>query len=204
MNLPERYGKSDSVSKAFRRWCQKGLWKSWFEKVASKQPKGVAIAMIDATHIKVHQDATRQSLDSDTECFGKTKGGHNTKLNAVVNREGKAVSLLLMPGNRHEVTTACECLGIHAEAIVLADKGYDSDELRDFIFAMDGVPMIPPKSNRKTKVFYDKEIGKQRRMVENFFSRIKRFRRVGTRYDKLSSSFMGFVFLATISDWCRN
>ena len=134
MNLPERYGKSDSVCKAFRRWCQKGLWKSWFEKVASKQPKGVAITMIDATHIKVHQDATRQSLAPDTEC-----------------------------------------LGIHAEAIVLGDKGYDSDELRNFIFAMDGVPMIPPKSNRKTKVFYDKEIGKQRKMVENFFLESKDF-----------------------------
>ena len=157
--------------------------------------------MIDATHIKAHQDACRYPGSPETQGLGKTKGGRNSKLNCVVNRDGKPVSFVLMPGNRHETITAKECLEGFAKAIVLADKGYDSDDFRSFVEAAGGVAMIPPKKNRVRRIFYDKELGKERRKVENYFRRLKRFRRTDTRYEKRVDTFMGFVFPAAISDW---
>ena len=63
--------------------------------------------------------------------------------------------------------------------------------------------MIPPKSNRKNPLFYLSEIGRRRRVVENLFSRIKRNRRVATRYDRLTDTFMEFINITAIADWVR-
>ncbi len=64
-------------------------------------------------------------------------------------------------------------------------------------------PVIPPKKGRKNEVFYISEIGRNRRVVENFFARVKRHRRVNTRYDRLAETFMAFVSLAALADWIR-
>lgn len=73
------------------------------------------------------------------------------------------------------------------------DKAYDSNEIRDRL-ARDGIePVIPPKANRKQKIPYDAQIYKERNKVERFFCKLKEFRRVATRYDKLASSFFAFV-----------
>ena len=202
--MPTEFGNWNSVYRAHYRWATKGVWEQWFKQVSSKKGSDVPFAMIDATHIKAHQDACRYPGDPTIQGFGKTKGGYNSKLNCVVNREGKPLSFILMPGNCHEITTAKECLEGLAEAIVLADKGYDSDDFRKFIRASGGVAMIPPKKNRVRPIFYDKEFGRERHKVENYFCRLKRFRRIDTRYEKRADTFMGLVFLAAISDWLKN
>jgi putative transposase len=63
--------------------------------------------------------------------------------------------------------------------------------------------VIPPKRNRKTQRHYDSELYKERNRVERFFAKLKQFRRVATRYDKLLANFMGFVKLAAIAIWLR-
>jgi len=60
---------------------------------------------------------------------------------------------------------------------------------------------IPPKSNRKNQYYYDEELYKRRHVVENFFGRIKIYRRIATRYEKLAETYMGFVTIAAILDW---
>ncbi len=135
--------------------------------------------------------------------LGKSKGGRNSKINACVNLKGKALALLLRPGNEHESRSARDLLGDIAGVVVLGDRGYDDDTLREHIKAGGGVAIIPGKSNRKEQPFYIQEIGRQRRVVENFFARIKRYRRVNTRYDRLAETFMAFVNLAALADWIR-
>ena len=159
--------------------------------------------IIDATHIKVHQDACQSAQSPEEQGFGKTKGGRNSKLTAVTNAKGKALNFDLMPGNRADITAALEALGEVKDQVVLADRGYDSDELRRQIYKLGGVAIIPPRKNRKRKILYIKKIGKERYVVENLFQRLKRFRRINTRYDRLASTFMSFVFLAAIADWTR-
>lgn len=83
--------------------------------------------------------------------------------------------------------------------MVLGDRGYDSDEIMLYIEDPEGLHTIPPRSNRHDQRKYDKERYKERHLVENFFEKLKHFRRVATRYDKLSSSFFAFVLLASIS-----
>ena len=92
--------------------------------------------------------------------------------------------------------------GIQAE-YVLADKAYDADLLFQKVIDQGGDPVIPPRRHRKRQHAYDKALYKERNRVERFFSRIKQCRRIATRYDKLASTFMGFVILASIMLWLK-
>jgi transposase len=89
-----------------------------------------------------------------------------------------------------------------AEA-VLADKGYDADYVVEAALAMDALAVIPPKSNRKIQREYDKHLYQERNNIERMFGKLKHSRRVATRYDKLSVSYMGFVLLAAICIWLK-
>ena len=88
-------------------------------------------------------------------------------------------------------------------AIMLADKGYDSDVIRADLVKRGADPVIPTKSNRKVQIPVDKKAYALRNLIERFFNKLKHSRRVATRYDKLASSFIGFVLLATIRMWIR-
>jgi len=76
------------------------------------------------------------------------------------------------------------------------DKAYDSNQIRDCL-AKEGIePVIPPKANRRESIPYNAELYKERNRVERFFCKLKEFRRIATRYDKLQSSFFAFVCIA--------
>ena len=200
--MPPAYGKWNGVYRFHLRWAEKGIFAKLLERHARRHGKD-GFKVVDATHVKVHQDACRHPNAPETRALGKTKGGRNSKLNACVNLRGKALALLLRPGNEHESKAAREVLGEVSGIIVLGDRGYDDDTLREHIKAGAGVAIIPGKANRKHAPFYIPEIGRQRRVVENFFARVKRHRRVNTRYDKLPETYMAFVSLAALADWIR-
>ena len=80
--------------------------------------------------------------------------------------------------------------GFEAEAVIAA-KGYDADHLREAVLAREAEPVIPPKSNRRAPLPSDKALYKERNLVECFFNKLKPFRRVATRYDKLLANYRG-------------
>lgn len=82
---------------------------------------------------------------------------------------------------------------------VLADRAYDADRLMDAILDAGAEPVIPPRRHRKHQHAYDKALYKERNVIERFFNKLKQFRRVATRYDKLLNNFMGFVKIAAIA-----
>lgn len=88
-------------------------------------------------------------------------------------------------------------------ASMLADKGYDGDAIRGDLEARGIEPVIPAKSNRKVQRPVCPRTYADRNRIERFFSKIKHSRRIATRYDKLASSLLGFVQLATIRIWIR-
>jgi transposase len=200
--LPERYGKWNSVYRFHNRWAKRGVFRQMIEETV-RAAAADEFKIIDATHIKVHQDACHFSQSAEQQGFGKTKGGRNSKLSAVTNSSGKLVNLKLVPGNESDMKSATEVLGEVEGLVVLADRGYDSNAIRRYVFDNGGFPNIPGRRNRKTQPFYVKEVGKRRHVVENFFGRIKRFRRVCTRYDRLAETYLSFVFLAALMDWLR-
>jgi putative transposase len=77
----------------------------------------------------------------------------------------------------------------------IMDKGYDSDGIREQLVAQDIMPVIPPKSNRRAPLDYDKALYKLREKVERFFNNLKQFRRIATRYEKLSQTFLALIHL---------
>lgn len=198
--LPERYGKWNSVYRFHLRWAKRGVFRRMVETTA-KAAGSDEFRIIDATHVKVHQDACHFGESAEEQGFGKTKGGRNSKLNAVTNGSRKRVGLKLVPGNESDMKSACEVLGTVEGFVILADKGYDSDAIRNHINDSGGIANIPPRKGRKQPVFYIKEVAKIRHVVENYFCRIKRFRRIGTRYDRLPETYLSFVFLASLRDW---
>jgi transposase len=75
------------------------------------------------------------------------------------------------------------------------DKGYESQHIRETFKAHDSKPVIPPKSNRIECIEYDKDTYKLREKIERFFTRVKQFRRIATRYDTLGSIFLAFIHI---------
>ena len=82
-----------------------------------------------------------------------------------------------------------------------ADKAYDSDAILEYLVTHNIEAVIPPRSNRLIQRSYDKHLYKNRNLVERFFCRIKQFRRIATRYDKLAERFASFVALAAAVIW---
>ncbi len=92
--------------------------------------------------------------------------------------------------------------GLNAEQ-VLADKAYDANSLCEKIEAQGGTVVIPPRRCRKQLRDYDRIAYKNRWGIEGFFSRLKQYRRIATRYDKLAANFLGFIKLASIMLWLK-
>lgn len=127
----------------------------------------------------------------------------STKIHAATEALGLPIRLIGSPGQRNDIAFAHDLIdGIDADATI-ADKGYDADHLVEKIDAANGQVVIPPKRNRKVLRSYDAHLYKERNRVERFFNKLKQFRRVATRYDKLLANFMGFVKLAAIAIWLR-
>lgn len=111
--------------------------------------------------------------------------------------------LIASPGQRNDIAFAHHLIdGIEAGAAI-ADKGYDADHLAKRIAEAGAEVVIPPKRNRRVQRDYDADLYKERNRIERFFSKLKQFRRVATRYDKLLANFMGFVKLAAIAIWLK-
>jgi transposase len=198
-DLPACFGPWSSVYTRFRRWCASGLWSRILAAI-SRRAAG-EVRCIDCSHIKVHRDAANTAGGQADQAMGRTKGGLNTKLAAVVDGIGRAVGLQLAPGQQHDLR-ACVPLEPHlAGRWAVADRGFDSDGFRRDLAASGAFVCIPPRSLRRAPVYFSRRLYRQRHVVENFFSRIKRHRRIATRYEKLAVTFYGFVCFAAVLDW---
>ena len=200
--MPEKYGKWNSVWRCYDRWCKSGFWTYALDQIGEKEAHLKHILIVDGSHVKAHQDSTRSPLTTEDQKLGKTKGGWNTKISSCVNSLGLPVSSKIVCGQEFDGKSMFDVLPDNFKhSYILADKAYDTNHIRKTIAERGGIAVIPPKKNRVSKIDYDKEIGKLRRKVENFFGRIKRFRRVATRYDQKPENYFGFVTLASIKDW---
>ena len=123
----------------------------------------------------------------------------STKVHAATDALGNPVRLLFGPGQRHDATRSHELIDGFEPDAVIADKGYDADRFREAIRDKGAEAVIPPRSNRKAPCDYDKAFYRERNLAEWFFNKLKQFRRVATRYDKLLPNYKGFVQLAAVA-----
>jgi len=158
--------------------------------------------MIDSTIVRAHACSAGHGSQS-LQGLGRSKGGFTSKIHAKVDALGNPLEFIITPGQTSDFNCANDLLGETSGAYVLCDKGYDSDEFRSKIKSQKNIPVIPGKCNRKIQIKYDKHIYKERSLVECFFSKIKQFRRVFSRFDKDISSFMAFVCFVGAIIWLR-
>ncbi len=109
--------------------------------------------------------------------------------------------MILTGGQVADVTQGAALVAAIPAGAVVADKGYDSDALIETIEATGAQAIIPPRSNRLTQRKVDWHRYKARNLVERFFNRLKQFRRLATRYDKLARRFNAFLHLACAYIW---
>ena len=185
----------NSVYQYFRRWTREGIFTELFARI--ELPLQGSRRFLDTTHVKLHRCACNPSGGQAAQAMGRTKGGMNSKIGAVVDEAGQPIRLLLSAGNDADISHAQILVEEIPGTMLAADKGFDSDPFRHWLLERGMTPCIPPRSNRLKPCSYSRASYRKRHVVENFFERIKNFRRVATRYDKLAETYLSFVCLAS-------
>src|SRR6476659_7688199 len=132
------------------------------------------------------------------QALGRSRGGFGTKLHAVVDALGLPVRFAIGPGQQNDMAAACGLVQGLSAGQVIADRAYDAHQLHDVILDQGGKPVIPPRRHRRYQHAYDKIAYRNRWGIEGFFAKLKQWRRIAARYDKLAATFLGFVKLASI------
>ena len=196
-DCPSEYGPSTTVYNRLNRWSHRGFWLKLLDALvdAGAVTKSTAI---DSTYVKAQRAAFGAKRGRSHQAIGRSRGGWTTKVHALTDVIGRPYALMLTAGNVSDVKAAPALLE-RADRMryLLADKGYDADRLRRSLRDAGAVPVIPGRRNRKRTIRYDKDRYRGRHLIENAFCRLKDFRRVATRYDKLAANFLSGVALAT-------
>lgn len=140
---------------------------------------------------------------TENKAIGRTRGGLNTKLHTMVDGLGNPVEFLLSAGNEHDCIHAIDLLEKVeiSGSNVLADRAYGSQAIRAYISEREASYVIPPQSNISKPWPVDWHLYKERHLIECFFQKIKWFRRIATRYDKLDASFLPSYILHLLLFW---
>ena len=204
-DLPPAFGKWNSVWKQFRRWCESGVWDLLLQALADSGGALDMLQMIDSTIIRAHRCAAGEKTKEQNQALGRSRGGFSTKVHLRCNAVGLPIGVVLSEGEAHDVTAYDGLMQQRDSdpAAMLADKGYDSDAIRHDLRDNGAAPEIPTKSNRKVQYSVDKSLYALRSRIECFIDHLKEQRRIATRYDKLATSFVGFVLLGCIRIWAR-
>ena len=157
--------------------------------------------MIDSTIVRAHQQAGLWQRGGQREALGRSRGGLSTKIHLVADAQGRPVRFSLTGGQRADVSQAIPLLtGIETGAVI-ADKGYESNRLLAFIRDQGAEAVIPPKSNRRDPWEYDRELYRERNLIERAFNKLKQWRRIATRYDRRSLYFLSALHLVASVIW---
>jgi transposase len=192
-DLPERFGKPNSLYRRFRRWSQQGIWDALF--LEGIPTDALETVMLDATTCKAQRYASGARGGGEEE-LGRSRGGLTTKIHALVDGRGRPLCFLLTPGQAADCRHALGLLEGVTFAHLIGDRGYDTDSIRAWCAEHEVEAVIPSKRNRKVPIPHDRRAYRKRHRVENLFCQIKDLTRIALRKCKTSRSFAGFVSLA--------
>jgi transposase len=200
-DLPDKFGPYTTCYNRFVRWRRAGVWAKIMNALACTHD--AAVQMIDTSIVRVHQHGACISRNR-RQSMGRSRGGLTSKIHALVDTNGLPVRLALTPGEAHDNRLARKLLSrLKPGSMLLADRAYDADWIRELAMKNGAWANIPPKSNRTDPICFSPHLYRARNRVERFFNRIKQCRRVATRYDKLAANYLAFVQLASIRLWLR-
>ena len=132
----------------------------------------------------------KKSGGQEAQALGRSRGGFSTKVHIAVDALGNPLRLLLTAGQRHDSPLAEALIEGYEPQALIADKGYDSDALIKAPTAKGIEAVIPPKKNRTQMREYDRHLYRERHLIECFIGKIKHYRRVFSRFEKLSKNYL--------------
>ena len=136
--------------------------------------------------------------------MGRSRGGLTTKVHALVDANGLPVTLKLTEGQAHDGRSAVDMLDTIGEGdVLLADRAYDSDALRQMLAKRGAWANVKPMPNRKNIPAFSRFLYRYRNLVERFFSKLKHFRAIATRYEKHAENYLALIKLASAKIWMR-
>ncbi len=136
--------------------------------------------------------------------MGRSRGGLTTKIHALVDALGRPIHLKLTEGQAHDGRSAADMFAtVKAVNILLADRAYDSDNLRNRLAARGAWGNTRPMPNRIRHPIFSTWVYRQRNAVERFFNKLKHFRAIAIRYDKRDDNFLASIQLASMRIWLR-
>jgi len=148
----------------------------------------------------------RRKRGAFAQGIGTSRGGRTSKIHGLTDAAGRPRILLISPGNLSDMTMAPALIEAARGRFdkLIADRGYDSNTIRAAIQAQGAEVVIPATRSRKAPIPYDRDAYKARNLVERLWCRLKDWRRIATRYDKLATNYMAGVFLAaSLTFWCN-
>ncbi len=204
-DLPAAFGKFQTVYKYFNRLSKQGIFQGFFKKLSADADK--KWVMMDDSYVRTHQHAAGAAVCSgeDDHAIGIGRGGMTSKIHLMVDACGNLLEIIITTGKVNDVSVAPELIAavdLGETEAVSADKGYDSDKLRAQIEEEGSKANIPYKRDREEKnKDMDWYLYKIRHLVENAFARLKHYRAIATRYDKLKRNYLSTVLLGCIMVW---
>ena len=138
-----------------------------------------------------------------SQALGRSRGGFSTKVHVSVEALGNPLRFTLTAGQSHDLTQAEPLIADYNYEHVIADRAYDSNDFLGTIADNGAIAVIPPRSNRISPRSYDAHLYRERHLVECFIGKIKHYRRIFSRYDKLDKSYLGFLHFVGALIWLR-
>ncbi len=138
--------------------------------------------------------------------MGRSRGGFSTKIHVTVDGLGNPLRLRLTPGQASDIGQAIDLVDGFSFDHLIADRGYAAQKFFDWIVDQEMKPVIPPHAsarNEKADRPYDKWLYRERHLIECFINKIKHFRRVFSRFDKLAGRYLGFLQFVSTLIWLR-
>jgi transposase len=147
--------------------------------------------------------AEKKHGGQEQQALGRSRGGFSTKIHIAVDALGNPLRLILTAGQESDVAQGAPLIKDFTAQAVIADKGYDADELVKTITEQQAQAVIPPRNNRTEQREYDRHLYRERHLVECFINKIKHYRRVFSRFEKLSKNYLGFLSFVSALIWLR-
>lgn len=216
-DLPPYYGHWSSISTRFYRWSRAGIWQqllSCLQQIADEQHQiDWDTQFIDSTVIRTHHHAAGARGGQQHEALGRSRGGFSTKIHLKCEGGGKPLAVLLTGGERHEMVGFVPLLERgrvkrtgqgrprSRPRQLVGDRGYSNGVARKELRRRGIRAVIPPKRDHRRPANDDQSVYRERNQVERAIVKLKRFRRLATRYDKRQVHDLVMITLAMALSW---